>query len=83
MQGEEPRYVRMSPEWIEKELNRYYFSARDVCGKAAIPFVFLNGEIPRYVENFLTETILADKGAAMAAEKIFPEAEKAAMGKGQ
>ncbi|MEM9479348.1 MAG: hypothetical protein AAGA58_06765 [Verrucomicrobiota bacterium] len=72
--------VRLNPGWIEQELNRYYFAARDKCAELGIPFVDLNGTIPRDLEHFLTEVILTDKGAAKAAEMILPAAEKAVSG---
>ena len=73
--------VRVAPLAVESELQRFATAAGEKCAAAGVPFVNLQGEIPRYVDNFVTETYLTDEGAMRMAEKLVGPV-KAALGGG-
>lgn len=67
---------RVNPEWLQTELDRYYFDAGSYCLKEGVPFVSLNGRVPRTLEYFLSDSLYTDAGAKKAAELLLPEVKK-------
>jgi hypothetical protein len=74
-EGENPA-SRVSSEWLQRELDRYYFDAGTLTVKVGVPFFNLNGRVPRTVEYFLTDVLYTDAGAARAADLLLPEVSK-------
>ena len=69
-------FSRVSPDWMQNELDRYYYDAGVLCNKAGVPFFSLNGRILRTVEYFLTDSLYTDAGASRAADLLLPEVSK-------
>lgn len=61
------------PGWVEKELYRYYANANEYAKEAAVPFVNLEGEVPKDRNHFLNESMLTDKGAQIVADLLLPQ----------
>ncbi len=64
--------ARVSPTWLQSELDRYYMDGWKKCQEGGATFISLNAKIPRYSEYFLTEVLVTDKGAQLIAEKLMP-----------
>ena len=79
--SEEVVGVRLAPLAVESELQRFYAAAAEKCEAAGVPFVNLQGDVPRYVDNFVTETYLTDLGAKTVAEKLGTAASSALAGR--
>jgi hypothetical protein len=70
--GGQARVVRPSPGWVWREMRRYASTAEEFATKNKIPYFNLNDKVARTKENFFTDVILTDTGAAEAASAILP-----------
>lgn len=73
--GESPRYLRPEPGWVEGEMQRYAAGAEAMARAAQLPWIDLNGRVPRDVGHFFSDVILTDEGAAAAARELLPVVE--------
>ena len=64
--------VRPDPAWVERELERYAVAAGEFAASANIPWLDLNGRVPRDTTNFFSDVIFTDTGAAAAAKELLP-----------
>ena len=70
--GPDAKYVRPDPAWVEKEMTRYASAAETWAQANGIPWLNLNGKVPRDLEHFLNDVILTDAGAAQMAAELQP-----------
>lgn len=68
----ETKLVRPDPAWVEKEMGRFGEAAEKFAAESKIPWVDLNGRVPRNLDYFFTDVLLTDAGAAAAARELLP-----------
>jgi len=73
--GGKSESVRPDPAWVERELDRYAEAAEAFATTAKLPWVNLNGRVPRDTANFFSDVIFTDAGAAAAARELLPVVE--------
>jgi lysophospholipase L1-like esterase len=66
--------VKVAPGWVDRETRRFQEVAQELSEKQKVPFVDLNGEVPKDAQHFMNETMLTDLGAKEMAKKILPKA---------
>ena len=66
-------FARPLPDWVDRELGRYYTAAKQLCDGAGVSFVGLQGVVLPNRNHFFTETTLTDKGAAAVARELLPQ----------
>ena len=66
------RPARPLPSWILSEMNRFAAAAQSHADANRIPWINLNGLIPRDTDHFVTDVMLTDAGAAKMAEFLLP-----------
>ena len=62
--------VRLDAAWVDREIKRFQEGAKKFAEEKKLPFVDLNTTLPKSKENFVTETILTDAGAAAMAKTL-------------
>ncbi len=67
--------VRPEPAWVEREMNRYADAAAAFAATAKLPWLNLNGRVPRDMQYFFSDVILTDAGAALVASELLPVVE--------
>lgn len=73
--GGKAQLKRPDPAWVERELERYATAVEGLAKKADLPWLNLNGRVPRDLEHFFSDVILTDRGAAVAAGLLLPVVE--------
>jgi lysophospholipase L1-like esterase len=73
--GPEAKAVRPDPAWVERQMSRYADAAESFAKSASLPWLNLNGRVPRDLEHFFGDVILTDKGAAVMAQELLPVVE--------
>ena len=68
--GVEARFHRPEPAWVEREMTRYAVAAESMAVAARLPWINLNGRIPRDLTHFFSDVILTDSGAASLATAL-------------
>ena len=81
--GPEARFYRPEPSWVEREMMRYAEAAETLAGTAKLPWIDLNGRVPRDLDHFFSDVILTDKGAAAIAGALLPVVEPVLAAKGK
>jgi hypothetical protein len=66
---------RPAPKWVLSELNRFAAAAEKFAADNKLPWLDLNGQVDRSTDNFFSDVILTDAGAAAAAIVIEPVVE--------
>ncbi len=66
----DPSMVRLDAAWVDREIKRFQEGAKKFAEEKKLPFVDLNTTLPKSKENFVTETILTDAGAAAMAKTL-------------
>ena len=66
---------RPNQEWVMSELNRFAAAAEKFAADNKLPWLDLNGQVDRSTDNFFSDVILTDAGAAAAATVIEPVVE--------
>ncbi len=66
------KIIRPAPAWVAAELERYATEAAAFASKNQIPWIDLNGRVPKLASHFFTDTLLTDTGAECAAEHLLP-----------
>ena len=69
------RPARPLPSWILSEMNRFASATQSHAAAKGIPWINLNGLVPRDTNHFVTEVMLTDAGAAKMAEILLPTVE--------
>jgi hypothetical protein len=73
--SQQARVVRPEPAWVEHEMSRYATAASDLAASSKLPWVNLNGMVPRETKYFFSDVILTDAGAARLAQELLPTVE--------
>jgi len=73
--SQQARVVRPEPAWVEHEMSRYATAASDLAASSKLPWVNLNGMVPRETKYFFSDVILTDAGAARLAQALLPTVE--------
>ena len=73
--------ARPDPAWVMREMGRFASKAESFAGENKLTWFDLNGKVARDLENFFTDVILTDSGAAAAAGLLLPVMEQAVTGK--
>ncbi|MES2708724.1 MAG: hypothetical protein V4726_19165 [Verrucomicrobiota bacterium] len=71
----EAKFLRPDPTWVERELQRYGDAAEKLAAESGIPWLDLNGRVPRSLDHFFSDVMLTDEGAAAAARLLLPTVE--------
>ncbi len=71
----ESGYVKPEPSWVEGEMKRYAGGAEALAQAAQLPWIDLNGRVPRDSGHFFSDVILTDEGAAAVARELLPVVE--------
>ena len=79
--GEGARYVRPDPAWVEGEMKRYAAGAAALAEGARLPWIDLNGRVPRDLGHFFSDVILTDEGAGVVAGELLPVVEPVLQGR--
>jgi hypothetical protein len=66
------RPARPLPTWVLSEINRFAAATQSHADASRIPWIDLNGLIPRDTDHFVTDVMLTDAGAAKMAEILLP-----------
>ena len=66
---------RPAPAWVASEMDRYSRSVEKFAADNKLPWIDLNGKVGKLSENFYTDVMLTDKGAADAASLLLPTVE--------
>jgi hypothetical protein len=74
-EGNYPDPRRPDPYWVLKELNRFAGVAEEFAAENKIPWLDLNGQVDRSLENFFSDVLLTDAGSAAAAAVMEPVVE--------
>ena len=64
--------ARPSTAWVMREMNRFADKAADFAAGNKLPWLDLNGKIAKSAENFFSDVILTDVGAAEAGALLAP-----------
>lgn len=80
--GREARFYRPEPAWVEREMTRYAGAADAMAASAKLPWMNLNGRVPRDLDHFFGDVILTDTGAAAMARALLPVVEPVLVAKG-
>ncbi len=67
--------ARPNTAWVMREMNRFADKAGDFAAENKLPWFDLNGKIAKSAENFFSDVILTDVGAAEAAALLAPVVE--------
>jgi hypothetical protein len=73
--GPDAKYVRPEPAWVEREMARYAEAAESFASSAGLPWVNLNGRVPRDLDHFFNDVILTDAGSAALTKEVLPVVE--------
>lgn len=73
--GPEAKAVRPDPAWVERQMSRYAEAAEAFAKSASLPWLNLNGRVPRDLDHFFGDVILTDKGATVMARELLPVVE--------
>lgn len=65
--------VRPDPTWLAAEMRRYNAAQRALAAARGVPYVELDGRIPKDLEHFFDDCHTTDRGSRLQAELIFPE----------
>ena len=79
--GPQARYFRPEPAWVEREMTRYAEAAETLAGTVKVPWINLNGRVPRDLEHFFSDVLLTDAGATALAKALLPVVEPVVMAK--
>jgi hypothetical protein len=74
--------ARPEPAWVMREMDRFAVKAETFAAENKLAWLNLNGAVERSTDNFYTDVILTDAGAAAAGALLLPVVEKA-LGGGQ
>lgn len=66
------RPARPLPTWVLSEMNRFAAATQSHADANRIPWIDLNGLVPRDTDHFVTDVMLTDAGAAKMAEFLLP-----------
>ncbi len=72
--------ARPDPAWVMREMDRFASKAESFAADNKLAWVNLNGQVERSSDNFFTDVILTDAGAAAAGAILLPVVEKAVRG---
>ncbi len=75
--GPDAKYVRPEPAWVEREMARYAAAAESFAASAGLPWINLNGQVPRDLDHFFNDVILTDAGSAALTKELLPVVEPA------
>lgn len=73
--------ARPDPAWVRREMERFAFQAEQFATENKLTWFDLNEKVPRTVDNFFTDVMLTDAGAATAAKLLLPVVEPVLKGK--
>jgi len=73
--------ARPEPKWVMHEMERFAAKAEAFAAANKLAWLDLNGQVERSADNFFTDVILTDAGAAEAARIVLPVVEKAVRGR--
>ena len=65
-------FVRTSPEWLAREMDRYDRAQQTAAEEAGFVFVDLDSEIPRTLDHFFDDCHFTDQGNLRVAQSILP-----------
>ncbi len=68
----EVHVTRPNPGWVWREMRRYATASEKFATENGIPYFNLNDKVARKKENFFTDVMLTDAGAAEAASALLP-----------
>jgi hypothetical protein len=68
----EVRVTRPGPGWVWREMRRLNATAEEFAARNKLTYFNLNDRVPRTAENFQTDVLLTDAGAAAAAKILLP-----------
>jgi len=69
------------PGWVRREMQRFAFKAEQFATENKLTWFDLNENVDRTVDNFFTDVMLTDAGAAVAAKLLLPVVEPVVKGK--
>ena len=67
--------ARPNPAWVMREMERFAGKEGDFAAENKLPWFDLNGKIARTTDNFFSDVILTDAGAAEAGALLMPVVE--------
>ncbi len=70
--GKFNQIFRPDPAWVTSELNRFAAETEKFAVANNVPFLDLNGQVDRTLENFFSDAILTNAGSAAAAAVLEP-----------
>ncbi len=73
--GTKARFQRPDPAWVEREMDRYAAAVETMAKSAGLPWLNLNGRVPRDLDHFFNDVILTDQGALVVARELLPVVE--------
>jgi hypothetical protein len=73
--GPKATFRRPDPAWVERQMDRYAAAVEAMAKSAGLPWLNLNGRVPRDLDHFFNDVILTDKGAAVVARELLPVVE--------
>lgn len=66
------RPARPLPSWVLSEMNRFASATQSLASAKGLPYINLNGLVPRDSDHFVTDVMLTNTGAAKMAEFLLP-----------
>jgi len=75
--------ARPNPKWVMNEMERFADAAAKFAADNKLPWLDLNDKVERSTDNFFSDVLLTDAGAAAAGELLAPVVEPVVKAKGK